>query len=83
MRDCEKIRTDLKAYLDGQLPPVPRLAVRLHLARCAGCRKEVMEMEQIGNEMRAGDTGDFTPALRTKILASLPNEKRGQINRAS
>lgn len=72
MKDCEKVRDDLKAYLDGQLGPVQRLAVRLHLARCASCRKEIRAMEQIGNDLRAGDEGVLEPALRARILASIP-----------
>jgi anti-sigma factor RsiW len=74
MRDCEKVRDDLKAYLDGQLLPAPRLAVRLHLTRCASCRQEIKAMEQIGKELRAGDVGALEPALREKILAGIPLE---------
>ncbi len=74
MRDCQTLREELRAYLDGELSPVQRLAVRLHLARCAACREEMREMEQISNDLRAGDAGTLDPALRAKILASIPTE---------
>lgn len=45
MSNCEQLRDDLKAYADGQLPPAPRLAVRMHLAHCAACREEIEIME--------------------------------------
>ena len=38
---CDRIRPDLKAYVDGQLPALSRLVIRWHLRRCADCRKEV------------------------------------------
>lgn len=71
MKDCKTVRDDLKAYLDGQLPPASRLAVRLHLARCASCRKEMKAMEQIGKELREG-AGKLDAGLRARILASVP-----------
>jgi anti-sigma factor RsiW len=73
MKDCEKVQNDLKAYQDGQLPPAPRLAVRWHLARCASCREEITHMENISKELRAEDAGILEPALRARILASIPD----------
>jgi anti-sigma factor RsiW len=71
MRDCTPYQEDLRAYLDGELPPARRMAVRLHLARCAACREEINTMEQIGNDLRAGDAASLDPGLRAKILAGL------------
>jgi hypothetical protein len=73
MKDCERVQNDLKAYQDGQLPPVPRLAVRWHLTRCASCREEITHMEQISKELRTEDAGTLEPALRARILASIPD----------
>ncbi len=72
MNECEKLRNDLKAYVDGQLNPVSRIAVRLHLNQCASCRKEIEEMHQLGKQMRADDALEMTEALRARILAAVP-----------
>src|SRR5690242_13899491 len=71
MRDCTPYQEDLRAYLDGELPPVRRVAMRLHLARCASCREEMTQMEQLSNDLRAGDAASLEPGLRAKILAGL------------
>ena len=72
MTECEKMRNDLKAYLDGQLSPAVRIAVRLHLNRCESCRKEMEEMRLMGTRMRAADSLEMSDALRTRILAAVP-----------
>ena len=55
MSVCDRIRPELKAYVDGQLPALSRLTIRWHLGRCADCRREVEEMERISNELREED----------------------------
>jgi hypothetical protein len=72
MTECEKLHSDLKAYLDGQLSPAARIALRLHLNRCAPCRKELEEMRLLGTRMRAADSLEMSDVLRTRILASIP-----------
>jgi len=76
---CEACQEDLKAYADGELSLVRRLAVRTHLARCAACREEMIFMEQISNEVRSGESGatasgTLDPALRAKILTNIAAE---------
>jgi hypothetical protein len=72
MRDCEAIRDELKAFADGELPWGTRRAVRRHVATCAACREELEAMEKIGHHLRTEDVGALNPALRTRILAGLP-----------
>lgn len=72
MTECEKLRSDLKAYLDGQLSPAARIALRLHLNRCESCRKELEDMRLLGTRMRSADSLEMSDALRTRILASVP-----------
>jgi anti-sigma factor RsiW len=75
MRDCETLRDDLKAYLDGELSASRRLVVRVHLGRCASCREEISAMETIGRDMRAGEAAvELDPALRARILAGMAEE---------
>jgi hypothetical protein len=72
MTECEKLRSDLKAFLDGQLSPAARIAMRLHLNRCASCRKEIEAMRTLGTRMRAADALEMSDALRERILAAVP-----------
>jgi hypothetical protein len=73
MNNCETLRDDLKAYLDGELAFARRLAVRRHLARCASCREEVTVMEKLEKELRAEKPGALEPALRARILDAVPD----------
>ena len=73
MRDCEALQNDLKAYQDGELSPVARLTMRLHVARCVSCREELNLMENISNEMKLGDAGSFDEVLRNRILSGIPD----------
>jgi hypothetical protein len=60
---------DLKAYADGELPLLRRLAVRRHLTHCASCREEISHMTQIAEDLRAAETQEgLDPALRAKLL---------------
>jgi hypothetical protein len=62
----------LKAFLDHEIPPWRRLAVRLHLARCTSCREEIRAMQQIGEELRGQQPVDpLDPGLRSRILATV------------
>jgi anti-sigma factor RsiW len=42
----------LALYAGGDLPVLRRLAVRLHLARCASCRREAEAFRRQGEELR-------------------------------
>lgn len=69
MSDCAMIRDDLKAYVDNELSAARRLVVRIHLARCGSCRKELAMLVRIADELRSRDTGTLDAALRYRILA--------------
>jgi hypothetical protein len=62
---------DLKAYIDGELSLLRRIAVVRHLARCASCRMEIAQMSQITEELRRETHEALDPALRAKILSDL------------
>ena len=61
----------LKAFLDRELSAWRRLAVRLHLTRCAACREEMQAMQQIGEELRAQTVDPLDTNLRSRILATV------------
>lgn len=73
MTKCEQIWDDLKAYSDGELPVMARLRVRRHLSQCAACREEITAMELIRRRLRQTDAAAFTPELKDKILAGIPD----------
>lgn len=63
---------DIKAYADGELNPLRRTIVGLHLMRCASCRKELAEMQQLASDIHGLSEDQKKPlddALRSKILA--------------
>ena len=73
MTQCDLWRDNLKAYADGELPFRTRLAVRLHLLRCGECRREINEMTDLSNSLKANDAGTLDDALRTRILNAVPD----------
>lgn len=44
--NCENVREELSAYLDGMLDPAVADAVRAHLDSCGDCRRELMELQE-------------------------------------
>jgi len=73
MTEHSPFQDDLKAYADGELPLPRRLAVRLHLTRCASCREEMTQMTQIAEDLRASEPdAALDPTLRAKILGIAP-----------
>jgi hypothetical protein len=69
----DALRDDLKAYLDNELNPWRRAAVRRHLANCQSCRMEVKDMETISQQLHAADEqATLDPALRSRLLGRAP-----------
>jgi len=68
MRDCDRMRDELKAYVDRELSPIRRWSVARHLATCDACRAEAKEMAQITEEIRPDETETLDPALRTRFI---------------
>jgi len=75
---CQSMQPELKAYLDGMLPPFSAFKVRRHLKKCQNCRKILSEVERIGKELRnvetemETDAGKLDAGLRARILAAIP-----------
>jgi anti-sigma factor RsiW len=73
MSNCESVRNDLKAYLDGQLSLLRKSEVALHLAGCAACRQEADAMKRISGVLRTMDCEVLDLDMRAKILKSVAN----------
>jgi anti-sigma factor RsiW len=79
MSNCETVREDLKAYLDGQLPLLRKSEVALHLAGCAACRQEAEALRQIGGSIHAIDNEPLDIDVRARILERVRNaEEEGE-----
>jgi anti-sigma factor RsiW len=63
---------DLKAFLDGELPWLRQVQVRLHLSRCAHCAQELKTMQTVSEELQTEATAPLEADLRAKILQNLP-----------
>jgi anti-sigma factor RsiW len=53
MKDCQNIRRQLSAYVDGELTPAQRTEVDAHLASCPDCQQEVAELKMLAAGLAA------------------------------
>jgi len=75
--DCDRVRAFLDSYLQGQVPPPERRAMRLHIHACSGCHERVLERDplQVFASLADEDRDDafwagFWPAVRADIHAA-------------
>src|SRR5258705_7823414 len=72
MNCCNFQFEELKAFVDGELPILRRAAVRAHVSHCPACREEVKVMEQMSNELKAGDIAALPADLRDRLISAAP-----------
>jgi anti-sigma factor RsiW len=65
---CQVVERDLDVYLDRELDADSSVAVRDHLGKCAGCRRQVAEREALGRLVRAVPYYSAPDRLRTRVL---------------
>src|SRR5947209_1738349 len=84
MTERDRYRDDIKAYLDNELPLPRRFAMRRHIATCAACREELLQMTQITEQLSAEAALEPAPnidaALRGKILGEYREPNPGLPN---
>lgn len=84
MMDHDEIQQLLPAYVDRELGIVDALAVERHLHTCDACRREIAAQRAVSDRVRAGSAYvDAPAALRTRILASLPDAQPPRARRAA
>ncbi len=66
-RACRRMRRQLSAFHDGELPVSEQIALQAHLRECPDCAAEVREMDDLADGLRAG-------ALATEVS---PDEWQG------
>lgn len=74
MPGCKNpIQEELKAYLDGELTGLRRVAVQRHLEQCPHCRTERDALQRLSQALATLPAPEpLSPALRTRILGQLP-----------
>jgi len=74
--DCGRVRAFLDSYLQGQVPPPERRAMRLHIHACADCHARVVARDPLqlfaplaDEEREEAFWAGFWPAVRADIHA--------------
>ncbi len=61
--DCDAVRDNLGAYLDGELAPERREELAAHLAECPGCADELDALRRLAADLAAPTEAEPPPAL--------------------
>jgi hypothetical protein len=74
---CDRVREDLAAFHDGELPMDERVLIQGHLQECVACRLEAASLAELSDVMRTmisavpgrrdGDSGRITNAVLERI----------------
>jgi putative zinc finger protein len=74
---CVRVRDDLAAYHDGELPMEERVLIQGHLQECVACRLEAAMLTELGDALRTmagavpgrshGDTGRISGTVLDRI----------------
>jgi hypothetical protein len=74
---CDRVREDLAAYHDNELPMEERVLIQGHLAECVACRLEAGALTDLGDALRtmagsvpgraSADTGLITAAVLERV----------------
>lgn len=87
-RPCNRTRSRLSAYLDGELDVREHVDVRQHLSACAACRSELAAFEDLGGLLRTVGTGRTTEmdgladAVVSRVSAEGREAWRARLGRA-
>jgi len=81
MLKCNEVAQNASAYLDGNLPPLSRWRIRLHLAMCENCRRFLEQLRLSGRLLRQHErarTHASDPEVDTlveEVLAAPPDRR--------
>jgi hypothetical protein len=74
---CDRVREDLTAYHDDELPMEERVLIQGHLAECVACRLEAAALADLGNALRTmavsvpgraqADSGQIAAAVLERV----------------
>ncbi|MGH9594799.1 MAG: anti-sigma factor family protein, partial [Bryobacteraceae bacterium] len=67
MKNCQDIRADLSAYVDGELSPLQRADIETHVASCSRCQANVVELKKLAAGMAALPKLHPAPRFLTEV----------------
>lgn len=68
-RDCRELVEQLSRFIDNDLPPAERQAVRRHLQRCPCCDDFVASLARTVRVCQAAGHVELPPAVRARAVA--------------
>jgi predicted anti-sigma-YlaC factor YlaD len=71
MLSCREVTDRASDVLDGNLPPLSRLKLRLHLMICEGCRTYIDQMRGLKTMLRQRPPVRPTAAAEAAVMAAL------------
>ncbi len=75
--DCERIRENLAAFIDGELDGDQMAEVQAHLAECAECRAELEALRQTARTLaELLEPRAMSESVAESVLATLASERR-------
>ena len=81
---CDEVRPQLDAYLDGELPETERTALRGHLQDCPDCGPEAVALERLREAIRRSAPVHRVPeTLRSQIRFAIRREAAASAPSAS
>jgi hypothetical protein len=72
--NCEKVKNELKAYLDNELNFITKWIVARHIKYCRDCKLEMNAMESISNEIKETQIPEAPKDLKDKVLSKIKFE---------
>jgi anti-sigma factor RsiW len=73
---CPEVQDHLSAWLDGELALEVAAGVARHLESCAGCRRELAQLEALEQALGSLPEAALPPGLPEKVRARLPRPPR-------
>ncbi|MCE5197791.1 MAG: DUF4349 domain-containing protein [Armatimonadota bacterium] len=69
--NCQRVRDNIKAYIDGELGTVERWRVEWHVVQCSECRREMTAMMNLTQKVRTAQSVSAPEGLRDKIMDNI------------
>jgi len=82
--ECQDVRKNLSAYLEGMVSPEDRELIDQHLASCRACSKVLYELNRTGEVLKSLKEVEPPPGMKQKIMARVREEaepKKGFIQK--
>jgi anti-sigma factor RsiW len=77
MKTCREVHKEASALLDGQLPLVQALGVRMHLLLCTHCRRYVRHLRLLAHSLAMRARASSSPAdFVERVTTHLECEQR-------